>query len=52
MFEMDTEHEPLLTNLQRHILVKGCGKAAANSDDTKRESHSPKSEAVESKAMH
>ncbi|KAJ4381229.1 hypothetical protein N0V86_003578 [Didymella sp. IMI 355093] len=38
--------------LKRHILVKGCGKAAANSDDTKRESHSPKSEAVESKAMH
>ncbi|KAH6618808.1 hypothetical protein C7974DRAFT_318124 [Boeremia exigua] len=38
--------------LKRHILVKGCGKAAANSDDTKRESHSPKSEAVESKAHH
>ena len=37
---------------QRHILVKGCGKAAANSDDVKRESHSPKSEAVESKAIH
>jgi len=38
--------------LKRHILVKGCGKAAANSDDTKRESHSPKSEAVESKSIH
>ncbi|KAF1943107.1 hypothetical protein EJ02DRAFT_344010 [Clathrospora elynae] len=35
--------------LKRHILVKGCGKAAASNDDTKRESHSPKSEAVESK---
>jgi len=29
--------------LKRHILVKGCGKATA-SDDTKRESHSPKGE--------
>jgi hypothetical protein len=38
--------------LKRHILVKGCGKAAASGDDTKRESHSPKSEAVESKAIH
>jgi uncharacterized Zn-finger protein len=28
--------------LKRHILVKGCGKAAG-SEDTKRESHSPKS---------
>ncbi|KAF1836022.1 hypothetical protein BDW02DRAFT_259872 [Decorospora gaudefroyi] len=31
--------------LKRHILVKGCGKATAN-DDTKHESHSPKTEDV------
>lgn len=36
--------------LKRHILVKGCGKAIASSDETKRESHSPKSEPVDSKA--
>ncbi|OAL49916.1 hypothetical protein IQ07DRAFT_41314 [Pyrenochaeta sp. DS3sAY3a] len=36
--------------LKRHILVKGCGKAVASSDDAKRESTSPKSEAVDTKA--
>ncbi|KAF2851051.1 hypothetical protein T440DRAFT_78445 [Plenodomus tracheiphilus IPT5] len=35
--------------LKRHILVKGCGKAMASNDDAKRESHSPKSEAIDSK---
>ncbi|KAF2036062.1 hypothetical protein EK21DRAFT_96054 [Setomelanomma holmii] len=35
--------------LKRHILVKGCGKVAASSEDNKRESGSPKSESVDSK---
>ncbi|KAL6705496.1 hypothetical protein ACN47E_006612 [Coniothyrium glycines] len=38
--------------LKRHILVKGCGKAIASADDAKRESHSPKSDAVDSKPGH
>ncbi|KAJ4369148.1 hypothetical protein N0V83_006232 [Neocucurbitaria cava] len=37
--------------LKRHILVKGCGKAVASNDDPKRESNSPKSEAVDSKPV-
>ncbi|KAI8934935.1 hypothetical protein NX059_008603 [Plenodomus lindquistii] len=36
--------------LKRHILVKGCGKAMASHDDAKRESHSPKSEALDAKS--
>jgi hypothetical protein len=40
---------PVLTFQQRHILVKGCGKAAAAHDDSKRESASPKSERTDSK---
>jgi hypothetical protein len=31
----------ILMLIQRHILVKGCGKASENSGDTKRESTSP-----------